>query len=58
MADSVSAGLDPDLFMFYRADLEARADTYRAFWRAVDKARRLIAVRPDAYRALLRNNFV
>lgn len=53
VADSVSAGLDPDLFMFYAADLKARADEYRAFWRAIDAARGKIAANPDKYRPLL-----
>lgn len=53
VADSVTAGLDPDLFMFYRTDLEARPDTHRALWRAIDAARTLIAKNPDAYRRLL-----
>jgi len=53
VADSVSAGLDPDLFMFYRSDLEGRTETYRALWRAVDAARGLIAANPDKYRPLL-----
>jgi NitT/TauT family transport system substrate-binding protein len=53
VADSVSAGLDPDLFMFYRADLDARPDTYRALWRALDSARLSIAKNPDKYRPIL-----
>ncbi|MFA6505888.1 MAG: ABC transporter substrate-binding protein [Treponemataceae bacterium] len=53
VADSVSAGLDPDLFMFYRTDLEARKDSYRAFWRAIDAARTRITASPDKYRSLL-----
>jgi len=53
VADSVSAGLDPDLFMFYRADLEARPAAYRAFWRAADAARARIESTPDKYRSLL-----
>jgi NitT/TauT family transport system substrate-binding protein len=53
LADSVSAGLDPDLFMFYAADLDSRKDAYRALWRAVDAARGRIASNPDKYRDLL-----
>ena len=53
LADSVSAGLDPDLFMFYTADLDSRKDDYRALWRAVDAARDYIASTPDKYRHLL-----
>ena len=53
VADSVSAGLDPDLYMFYAADLAARPDAYRAFWRAVDAARTRITAAPDKYRPLL-----
>jgi NitT/TauT family transport system substrate-binding protein len=53
VADSVTAGLDPDLFMFYRADLAARPQTHRALWRAVDRARALIARDPNKYRPLL-----
>lgn len=53
LADSVSAGLDPDLFMFYAADLDSRKDAYRALWRAVNAARGRIASSPDKYRYLL-----
>jgi len=53
LADSVSAGLDPDLFMFYAADLDSRKDAYQALWRAVDAARGRIASNPDKYRYLL-----
>jgi len=53
LADSVSAGLDPDLFMFYAADLDSRKDAYRALWRAADAARGRIASNPDKYRYLL-----
>jgi len=53
VADSVSAGLDPDLFMFFAADLAARPTEHRALWKAVDAARALIAQNPDKYRPLL-----
>lgn len=53
VADSVSAGLDPDLFLFYRSDLAARPAAYRALWRAIDAARLLILERGDSYRSLL-----
>lgn len=53
VADSVSAGLDPDLFMFYQADLDGRRTEYRAFWRAVEAARIRIGSNPEAYRGLL-----
>ncbi len=53
VADSVSAGLDPDLFMFYRAELEGRPETYRALWRAIDAARLLIEADGSKYRDLL-----
>lgn len=53
VADSVSAGLDPDLFMFFSADLAARPAEHRAVWKAVDAARALIAKTPDKYRPLL-----
>lgn len=51
--DSTAAGLDPDLFMFYRSDLAKRTEAYRALWRAVNAARGLIAANPDKYRPLL-----
>lgn len=53
VADSVSAGLDPDLFMFFSKDLSSRQDSYRRLWKAVDAARTLIAKNPDKYRPLL-----
>jgi NitT/TauT family transport system substrate-binding protein len=53
VADSTTAGLDPDLFMFYRSDLAGRSDAYRALWRAVDRSRAFIAANPDKYRPLL-----
>ncbi len=53
VADSLAADLDPDLFMFYRSDLLARPEAHRALWRAVDRARGLIAADPDKYRPLL-----
>ncbi len=53
VADSLAAGLDPDLFMFYRGDLRRRPEAHRALWRAVDRARLLIAAAPDKYRPLL-----
>lgn len=53
VADSVSAGLDPDVYMFFAADLAARPAEHRALWKAVDAARALIAANPDKYRPLL-----
>lgn len=53
VADSVSAGLDPDIFMFYASDLAARPGDYRALWKAADAARAHIAADPDKYRQLL-----
>jgi NitT/TauT family transport system substrate-binding protein len=53
VADSVSAGMDPDLYMFYAADLDSRPEAYRAFWRAIEAARLRIGTAPDRYRPLL-----
>ncbi len=53
VADSLAAGLDPDLFIFYAAELEERPDSYAALWRTLDEARGLIEENPDRYRSLL-----